>query len=226
MYDRNYLQHFNAMQDCIYTATNKCEYDPYLMHYGVMGMKWGQHLFGKVTSLGSKRKALKEAKSTKRLTSRSKSLADRIKRRQQIQEGKKIIEAQKTLGIRDDDGSTTSKEKMKTKVLNSRSAKELYKHADLFTYEELNSAYNRLALEKRIADLEPKNSSLADKWVESTMKATKISNNAQQIANNGIKLYNAMANISNSLGTTKLKTIDTNNKKDKDKDKDKDNDDD
>lgn len=224
MYDQKYIQQYYAMQNCVYSATNKCQFDPYLMHYGVPGMKWGQHLFGKVTGLGSKRKALKEAKSSKRLTSRSKSLADRIKRRQQIQEGKKIIEAQKTLGIRDDDGSTTSKEKMKTKVLNSRSAKELYKHADLFTYDELNSAYNRLALEKRIADLEPKNSSLADKWVDSTMKATKITNNAQQIANNGIKLYNAMANISNSLGSTKLKTIDVNNKKDKDKDKDNDDD--
>lgn len=55
MYNRDYIQHYNAMQNYIYTATNKCQYDPYLMHYGVLGMKWGQHLFGKDRSSGSSR---------------------------------------------------------------------------------------------------------------------------------------------------------------------------
>ena len=39
MYNRDYIQHYNAMQNYIYTATNKCQYDPHLMRYGVLGMK-------------------------------------------------------------------------------------------------------------------------------------------------------------------------------------------
>lgn len=197
MYNPDYVKQYNAMQDYIYTTANRRQYDPYLMHYGVPGMKWGQHLFGKLTSLGSTRKAVKETRSGKRLTSRSKSFASRVKRRMEIQQGKKIADAEKTLGIRDDSGAKTSKDKQKARVLKSRSAKELYKHADLFSDEELNKAYNRLALEKRISELEPKQKSVVDKWVEGTQNAVKISNNAQQIAGNGIKFYNYMADVYN-----------------------------
>lgn len=221
MYNDDYLKQYNMMQNYIYTATNKCQYDPYLMHYGVPGMKWGQHLFGKITSLGSTKKSVKETKSGKRLTSRSKSLANRVKRRMAIQQGKKIMDAEKTLGIRDESGAKLSKDKKKAQVLKSRSAKELYKNADLFSDEELTKAYNRLSLEKRIADLEPKQTSAVDKWITTTQRAATLSNNAQQIAGNGIKFYNYMADIYNANSSTKMNKI-GNGKDNKDKDKDDD----
>lgn len=221
MYNRDYIQHYDAMQNYIYTATNKCQYDPYLMHYGVMGMKWGQHLFGKITGAGRKAKAISDTKSGKRLTSRSKSFASRVQRRMQIQQANKIKDAQKTLGIRDESG-TLSKDKRKAKVLKSRSAKELYKHADLFTYDELNTAYRRLQLEKQIKDLDPdpKKVSLADKWMSRTNKAATLIGNAGKITSNGISLYNNIADIYNANTTgDKWVKIGKNDGGDKDKKK-------
>ena len=218
MYNRDYIQHYNAMQNYIYTATNKCQYDPYLMHYGVMGMKWGQHLFGKITGAGRKAKAISDTKSGKRLTSRSKSFASRVQRRMQIQQANKIKDAQKTLGIRDESG-TLSKDKRKAKVLKSRSAKELYKNADLFTYDELNNAYKRLQLEKQIKDLDPdpKKISLADKWMSRTNKTATLIGNAGRITSNGISLYNNIADIYNTnTSGTKWKKINTGKGSDKD----------
>lgn len=214
MDNHGYIQHYDAMQNYIYTATNKCQYDPYLMHYGVLGMKWGQHLFGKLTGSGNKSKSVADTATGKRLTSRSKNFASRVQRRMQIQQANKIKSAQKTLGLRDESG-TSSKAKQKTRVLKSRSAKELYKHADLFTTEELNAAYNRLSLEKRIQDLEPKNKTLAEKWIDSSTKAVRLGTNALQIANTGIGLYNAIAATNNSLGNGKKMTMITNNSNDK-----------
>ena len=218
MYNPDYIQHYDAMQNYIYTATNKCQYDPYLMHYGVMGMKWGQHLFGKIAGARKAAKAVSDTKSGKRLTSRSKSFASRVQRRMQIQQANKIKDAQKTLGIRDESG-TLSKDKRKAKVLKSRSAKELYKNADLFTYDELNSAYKRLQLEKQIKDLDPdpKKISLADKWMSRTSKTATLIGNAGKITSNGISLYNNIADIYNTNASgTKWKKINTGKGSDKD----------
>lgn len=218
MYDQKYIQQYYAMQNCIHSATNKCQFDPYLMHYGVPGMKWGQHLFGKIFGSGNKSKSVADTATGKRLTSRSKSFANRVQRRMQIQQANKIKSAQKTLGLRDESG-TSSKAKQKARVLKSRSAKELYKHADLFTYDELDSAYKRLNLEKKIKDLEPdkKKTSTVDKWIDATQKAASLSNNASNIANNGIKLYNSMADIYNSTSPgSKMKKINTDKNSDKD----------
>lgn len=214
MYNRDYIQHYDAMQNYIYTATNKCQYDPYLMHYGVMGMKWGQHLFGKISGAGRKAKGISDVKSAKRLTSRSKSFASRVQRRMQIQQANKIKDAQKTLGIRDESG-TLSKDKRKAKVLKSRSAKELYKHADLFTTEELNNAYQRLSLEKRISELEPRKQSTVDKWIDRTTKTVRLASNAAAITTQGINLYNNMAVTYNSLQGGNMKLIATKKEDDK-----------
>ena len=218
MYNRDYIKHYNAMQNYIYTGMNRCRYDPYLMHYGVPGMKWGQHLFGKIVGIGRKTKSISDTKSGKRLGSRSKNFASRVQRRMQIQQANKIKDAQKTLGIRDESG-TLSKDKRKAKVLKSRSAKELYKNADLFTYDELNNAYKRLQLEKQIKDLDPdpKKISLADKWMSRTNKTATLIGNAGKITSNGISLYNNIADIYNTnTSGTKWKKINTGKGSDKD----------
>lgn len=224
--DRKYLQDYSMMNNYLMNGGVSPYGSPYLAHYGVPGMKWGQHLFAKL--LGKKQdKSVTDTATVKRIKGRSSRFASRVKRRMQINDAKKIKAAQKTLGIRDDNGQTESKANRKKRVLKSRSARELYKNADLFTDEELRSAYSRLALEKQIRDLdpEPAKMSTVDKWIDRTQKAQKLASNASNIANSGIKTYNTMADIYNAFsGSSKpLKKI---GKEDNKKDNKKNNDDD
>lgn len=224
--DRKYLQDYSMMNNYLMNGGVSPYGSPYLAHYGVPGMKWGQHLFAKL--LGKKQdKSVTDTATVKRIKGRSSRFASRVKRRMQINDAKKIKAAQKTLGIRDDNGQTESKANRKKRVLKSRSARELYKNADLFTDEELRAAYSRLALEKQIRDLdpEPAKMSTVDKWIDRTQKAQKLASNASNIANSGIKTYNTMADIYNAFsGSSKpLKKI---GKEDNKKDNKKNNDDD
>ena len=224
--DRKYLQDYSMMNNYLMNGGVSPYGSPYLAHYGVPGMKWGQHLFAKL--LGKKEdKSVTDTATVKRIKGRSSRFASRVKRRMQINDAKKIKAAQKTLGIRDDNGQTESKANRKKRVLKSRSARELYKNADLFTDEELRAAYSRLALEKQIRDLdpEPAKMSTVDKWIDRTQKAQKLASNASNIANSGIKTYNTMADIYNAFsGSSKpLKKI---GKEDNKKDNKKNNDDD
>ena len=224
--DRKYLQDYSMMNKYLMNGGVSPYGSPYLAHYGVPGMKWGQHLFAKL--LGKKQdKSVTDTATVKRIKGRSSRFASRVKRRMQINDAKKIKAAQKTLGIRDDNSQTESKANRKKRVLKSRSARELYKNADLFTDEELRAAYSRLALEKQIRDLdpEPAKMSTVDKWIDRTQKAQRLASNATNIANSGIKTYNTMADIYNTFsGSSKpLKKI---GKEDNKKDNKKNNDDD
>lgn len=227
--DRKYMQDYSMMNNYLMNGGVSPYGSPYLAHYGVPGMKWGQHLFAKL--LGKKQdKSVTDTATVRRIKGRSSKFASRVKRRMQINEAKKIKAAQKTLGVRDDSGRTESKAYRKKRVLKSRSARELYKNADLFTDEELRSAYSRLALEKQIRDLdpEPAKMSTVDKWIDRTQKAQKLASNASNIANSGIKTYNTMADIYNTFsGSSKpLKKIGKeDNKKDNKKNDDDDDDD-
>lgn len=104
-------------------------------------------------------------------------------------------------------------EERKTAVLRSRSASELYKNADLFSDRELNVAYQRLCLEKNIANLEPKQASRGERFVDGTNKwGQKIHN----LYTNGSNLYNDVAKLYNTFlkgGKSPLPIIRDNDKK-------------
>ena len=108
-------------------------------------------------------------------------------------------------------------EKKKVAVLKSRSAKSLYDNADLFTTQELQEAYYRLNLERNIANLTPKETGKGKKFVDGVVNGTR---NAQNIFDNGIKIYNNMARVHNTFakkeGTTSWPVINNDQKKDKD----------
>lgn len=79
-----------------------------------------------------------------------------------------------------------SVEQRKERIRKSRSAKELYKNADLFTDEELNKAYGRLAVEKKIKDLIPKETSKGKQFID---KAVAAADTANKVLESGTKLY-------------------------------------
>lgn len=87
----------------------------------------------------------------------------------------------------------------KDRVLKSRSAEELYKNADLFTTDELRSAYNRLTLERDIKKLVPAQVSKGEQYAD---KFIKTGNKISEVADTGTKLYNHVARLYNSLTET------------------------
>lgn len=141
----------------------------YLAHHGVLGMKWGQHIFGKIkSSISNHRKA-----STR----------------------KKNLEKARKVKAENKQKQLTTEEKKKA-ILKSRSAAKLYKNADLFSDEELRSAYNRLQLEANINNLVPKTKSRAQRAVENTLYGLTIAGNVME---KGTKAYNAFADIYNMV---------------------------
>lgn len=91
--------------------------------------------------------------------------------------------------------SEEEKETRKNMVLKSRSAKLLYENADLFDYQELQSAYNRLQLERNIKNLSPKDISRGEAFVNNYIK---VSNKTSEVTESSTRLYNNMAKIYNA----------------------------
>ena len=162
----------------------------YLTHHGIKGQKWGirryQNPDGSLTSAGRKRYsdsggirgAVSKVKNA--VTRRGSSSKAAAKKKQEEKEEKE----KETL------------EQKKDRVLKSRSAKELYENADLFTTQELQSAYNRLSLERNISSLVPKDVNKGKQFVDNAIKTAKTLNDA---IDTGSKLYNNVAKVYNSL---------------------------
>lgn len=87
-------------------------------------------------------------------------------------------------------------EDKKKRILASRSAKDLYENADLFTTNELQNAYNRLQLERNIASLVPKEVSKAERV---TSKAIDWGKKVNDLTDTGTKTYNNVAKVYNAF---------------------------
>lgn len=145
-----------------------------LEHHGILGMKWGvrryQNSDGSLTSAGRKRRGI--SSNTSKATQKQKKKTEH---------------------------EAESVEKKKVRVLKSRSAKELYDNADLFTTRELQDAYNRLALERSISSLTPKEVSKGESFVNNAIKWT---NKASDLINAGTKAYNSVNAVAKLFNDT------------------------
>lgn len=115
---------------------------------------------------------------------------------------------------------TLTTEEKKSQVLASRSAKELYENRKLFSYEELNRAYNLLDLDRRVAGLIVKEPSKVEKFVDDKVIpwANRVKNIAEPVVatmkkiDEASKLFGGDDNDASSNNTKKT------NKSDKKKD--------
>lgn len=160
-----------------------------LYHHGTKGMKWGRRLFqnkdGSLTALGRARVKRQRAKNLEKA---------RQARAEKVQQAK------------------TTAEK-KEEILKSRSAKMLYENAHLFDDRELQTAYNRLTLERNIKNLSPAEKSKVDKFVEKMNKTS-------DAIDKGSKLYDNVAKVLNAFTDSNLPIINAGKKDDKKDNKD------
>ena len=186
------------MDNPLYNPTVSSDY---IYHYGIKGMKWGirrtaEQLGHKIKSKFSKKKKTSDEDS-------SEGSSSKIKGSVTVKGTKQNPGTTKT-----SDGSSI--EERKQKVLDSRSAKELYNNADLFTTQELQQAYNRLVLEKNIKNLSPKEVSkgqrMLDKYVNTAENISKFLNSTNKV----LSQVNRFKNLVEGKADAKK-----NNKKDK-----------
>lgn len=101
------------------------------------------------------------------------------------------------------------KEERKRKVSTSRSAKQVYDNADLFSDQELQRIYNRLQLERNIKNLSGNEKSKSEEYIDRIIKTARKSSD---FIESGGKLYNNIAKVYNSLSdkgqTNPLRLID------------------
>lgn len=124
-------------------------YDDELYHYGRLGMKWGQHIFGKSRSTGSSRRS-SSRKNNNRVSTNAK------------------IYQQMT----NESNATGSKKSKSTKQKNSTKPEEKSVHD--MTDDELRKRIDRLRLEQQYRQLVPAKVSLGRRVVNDVIKpATK-----------------------------------------------------
>ena len=186
------------MDNPLYNPTVSSDY---IYHYGIKGMKWG--IRRTAEQLGHKIKSKFSRKKKASDEGGSEGSSSKIKGSVTVKGTKQNPGTTKT-----SDGSSI--EERKQKVLDSRSAKELYNNADLFTTQELQQAYNRLVLEKNIKNLSPKEVSkgqkMLDKYVNTAENISKFLNSTNKV----LSQINRFKNLVEGKADAKK-----NNKKDK-----------
>ena len=172
-----------------------------LYHHGVKGMKWGVRRTP--AQLGHKTSSKKRKKGFAFIKKKGSAKVSDLKK----------LKTEKT-----EEEKRREIEERKSKVLKSRSAKDLYDNAHLFTTSELQTAYNRLQLERNIQNLQPKKVSKGRAFVD---KAIEVGELTSKAVATGTKLYNGVAAIYNSTSSKdaqRLPIIRYEQKKDKKKD--------
>lgn len=122
-------------------------------------------------------------------------------RRYQNKDGSLTPEGRKRYGDGDIDSGNESVDAKKARVLKSRSAVELYKHADLFSDAELKQAYERLNLEANIKRLAPAPVNRGEKFVKNVLQTSAF---ATKLIDDAAKTYgniDKMMKISKGLPT-------------------------
>ena len=150
-------------------------------HFGRLGMHWGRHIFGDDPRWG---KYGRNKKGKKLSRKQKKLIAQNLEKARKAKEDRKKYEADKE------------------KAVKSGSASDVLKYKGDLTQEQMNSALSRLQWEANISRF-----STAE-----VSKGQQIINNLDKMTTNaekGIKAYNMVANVMNSVAGTELRTIST-----------------
>lgn len=183
----------------------------YLEHHGIKGQRWGvrkkRETSGRRRSGTSKPSASDIVKSIKtkqnaRKIAKFKAEEARAKERLKVTTAKnkakvakanlKAAKKNKATTINSEELKKMTVDEQKQAILKQRSGKALYKNADLFTTDELAAATRRLQLEKTLRDIDPKQKSKGEQYLDKAKKLNDTMNTVTNTIESGAKLYQTL----------------------------------
>lgn len=186
-------------------------YNDYILHYGVKGQKWG--IRRTPEQLGHKPKKKRSGVKAKL---QSLKPGSSTKKKQSASSVEKVPSEKAIAKKSNKDLTAKEREAKKQQVLESRSAKQLYDNADLFTTQELQNAYNRLNLERSIKNLTPKQVSKGqqylDKYVKTANNVSAFLKSTNAVIGQASAMYNMLNKLSGGSSKKKSTSSESSNK--------------
>lgn len=193
----------------------------YLEHHGVKGQRWGvrkkrktsggKRFSGSKTNSGSSASAAIQSLRNKRNAqkiARFKAKEAKAKEQLKVTTAKnkakaaeanlKAAKKNKATTVNSEELQKMTVDEQKQAILKQRSGKALYKNADLFTTDELAAAARRLQLEKTLREIDPKQKSKGEQYLDKAKKLNDTMNTVTNTIESGAKLYQT---INKYLGT-------------------------
>ena len=193
----------------------------YLEHHGVKGQRWGvrkkrvtsggKRFSGSKTNSGSSASAAIQSLRNKRNAqkiARFKAKEAKAKEQLKVTTAKnkakaaeanlKAAKKNKATTVNSEELQKMTVDEQKQAILKQRSGKALYKNADLFTTDELGAAARRLQLEKTLREIDPKQKSKGEQYLDKAKKLNDTMNTVTNTIESGAKLYQT---INKYLGT-------------------------
>ena len=182
------------------------ENENYLEHHGIEGQKHGVRNGPPYPLKPAISRAVKEsAKKEPKQGIIAKYKANKIAKKRKAAQ----VEALKKAREEKDRKQQEEKAKadLKKKVTESRDPALLYKHADLFSTDELREMKNRLSVEEEIKKLSPSIVDKGQQFIKKAQTTADVLGKTANVLDNGIKTYNNVAKVLNSMCDTKMPMI-------------------
>ena len=165
----------------------------YLAHYGIIGMRWGvrryQNKDGSLTAEGRRRAGIKSDSPRHKPTSAKKLVKQKAANLEKARKARAEKKAH---------------EDAKKEALEKGSAKDVLKFKGELTNQELQTAFNRINLEKQLSSIA---SSETKGFWDNVSSITDKVGKAKDFTNRGIEAWNTFAKINNTFSESKLPII-------------------